>query len=110
MSVHTLFVMGSWMIALLFVMSAIGKASNWAGTIQLMKAHNIPLPELGLTTQAGELVLESQSQIPLTIISTVTALRAKSNSRAPRPTRPTWTSSSRSHCCPLVRTSRGRSG
>jgi putative oxidoreductase len=55
MSVHALFIMGSWLIALLFVMSAIGKASNWAGTIQLMKAHNIPLPELGL---AGSLIVE----------------------------------------------------
>jgi putative oxidoreductase len=55
MSVNTLFVMGRWLIALLFVMSAIGKASNWTGTLQLMKAHNIPLPKLGL---AGSLIEE----------------------------------------------------
>jgi len=55
MSVNTSFVMGRWLNALLFVMSAIGKASNWTGTLQLMKAHNIPLPKLGL---AGSLIVE----------------------------------------------------
>lgn len=48
MSIQTLFKVGSGLIATLFVVSAIGKASQWAGTVELMKAHNIPAPKLTL--------------------------------------------------------------
>jgi putative oxidoreductase len=33
-----------------FIVSAIGKASNWKGTIGLMQMHQIPWPTPGLTS------------------------------------------------------------
>ncbi len=48
MGIQTLFKVGSGLIATLFVASAAGKASQWAGTVELMKAHNIPAPKLSL--------------------------------------------------------------
>jgi uncharacterized membrane protein YphA (DoxX/SURF4 family) len=47
---HALFVVGRGLIAISFIVSAIGKASNWKDTIGLMKMHQMPWPALGLTS------------------------------------------------------------
>jgi len=41
---------GRGLIAISFIVSAIGKASNWKGTIGLMQMHQMPWPTLGLTS------------------------------------------------------------
>lgn len=53
MNAHTLYVVARCLIALMFLMSAIGKASSRKQTVDLMKAHHIPLPELGLFGSAA---------------------------------------------------------
>ena len=53
MNAHTLYVAARCLIALMFLMSAIGKASSRKETVGLMKAHHIPLPELGLLGSAA---------------------------------------------------------
>ncbi len=55
MNAHTLYVVARCLVALMFLMSAIGKASGWKQSIDLMQAHHIPLPQIGLL---GSLVLE----------------------------------------------------
>lgn len=55
MNAHTLYVVARCLVALMFLMSAIGKASGWQQTIGLMRDHHIPLPQVGLL---GSLVLE----------------------------------------------------
>ena len=50
MNTHALFVVGRSLIAISFVGSAIGKASNWKDTIGLMQMHRMPWPTLGLTS------------------------------------------------------------
>jgi putative oxidoreductase len=47
---HALFVVGRGLIAISFIVSAIGKASNWKDTIGLMQMHRMPWPTLGLTS------------------------------------------------------------
>ena len=42
--------MGRGLIAISFIVSAIGKAGNWKDTIGLMQMHQMPWPTLGLTT------------------------------------------------------------
>ena len=49
MSTHALFEVGRGLIAISFLVSAIGKASHWKDTIGLMKMHRMPWPTLGLT-------------------------------------------------------------
>ena len=56
MNTHVLFFVGRSLIAISFILSAIGKASNWKDTVGLMQAHQMPLPTLGLT---GALLIES---------------------------------------------------
>ncbi len=53
MNAHTLYVVARCLMALMFLMSAIGKASGRKETIGLMKEHHIPLPELGLLGSAA---------------------------------------------------------
>lgn len=48
MNTHALFVAGRGLIAISFVASALGKASNWKATIGLMQTHQVPWPTLGL--------------------------------------------------------------
>ena len=55
MNTHILFVVGRDLIAASFILSAIGKASNWKDTVGLMQAHQMPWPTLGLT---GALLIE----------------------------------------------------
>ena len=55
MNTHVLFVVGRDFIATSFILSAIGKASNWKDTVELMQAHQMPWPTLGLT---GALLIE----------------------------------------------------
>ena len=50
MNTHALFVVGRSLIAISFILSAIGKASNWKDTIGLMQMHQLPWPTLGLTS------------------------------------------------------------
>ena len=50
MNTHALFVLGRSLIAISFIVSAIGKASNWKDTIGLMQMHQMPWPTLGLTS------------------------------------------------------------
>ena len=50
MNTHALFVVGRGLIAISFIVSAIGKASNWKDTIGLMQMHQMPWPTLGLTS------------------------------------------------------------
>ena len=50
MTTHALFVVGRRLIAISFIVSAIGKASNWKDTIGLMQMHQMPWPSLGLTS------------------------------------------------------------
>ena len=55
MNTHVLFVVGRGLIAISFIVSAIGKATNWKDTVGLMQAHQMPWPTLGLT---GALLIE----------------------------------------------------
>lgn len=48
MNTHALFVAGRGLMSISFVASALGKASNWKGTIGLMQMHQVPWPTLGL--------------------------------------------------------------
>ena len=50
MNTYALFVVGRSLIAISFIVSAIGKASNWKDTIGLMQLHHMPWPNLGLTS------------------------------------------------------------
>ena len=45
-----LFLVGRGLIAISFIVSALGKASNWKDTIGLMQMHQMPWPTLGLTS------------------------------------------------------------
>jgi len=47
---HELFVVGRCLIALLFIVSALGKATKWTDTIGLMQMHHVPLTHLALLT------------------------------------------------------------
>lgn len=49
MSTHALFLVGRSLIAISFIVSAIGKGTHWKDTIGLMKMHRMPWPTLGLT-------------------------------------------------------------
>ena len=49
MNTHALFVTGRSLIAISFLASALGKASNWKDTIALMQMHQVPWPTLGLS-------------------------------------------------------------
>ena len=64
MNTHTLFVVGRGLIAVSFIVSAIGKASNWKDTIGLMQMHKIPWPTLGL---AGAILIEIAGGVCLLI-------------------------------------------
>lgn len=55
MNAHTLYVVARCLVALMFLMSAIGKAGGWKQSIELMQQHHIPLAQLGLL---GSVVLE----------------------------------------------------
>ncbi len=55
MNAHTLYVLARCFVALMFLMSAIGKISSWQQTIGLMREHHVPLPQVGLL---GAFVLE----------------------------------------------------
>ncbi len=55
MNAHTLYVVARCLVALMFLMSAIGKAGSWQQTIGVMRDHHIPLPQVGLL---GSVVLE----------------------------------------------------
>ena len=55
MNTHALFVAGRCLIAISFIVSAIGKATNWKDTVGLMQIHQMPWPTLGLT---GALLIE----------------------------------------------------
>ena len=55
MNAHTLYVVARCLVALMFLMSAIGKASSWQQTLGLMRDHHVPLPQIGLL---GSVVLE----------------------------------------------------
>ena len=55
MNAHTLYVVARCLVALMFLMSAIGKAGSWKQSIELMQQHHIPLAQLGLL---GSIVLE----------------------------------------------------
>lgn len=48
MNTHALFLVGRSLFAISFVVSAIGKASNWKDTVRLMQVHQMPWPTLGL--------------------------------------------------------------
>lgn len=48
MNTHALFIVGRALIAISFIVSAIGKAGNWKDTIGLMQMHRMPSPTLGL--------------------------------------------------------------
>ena len=50
MNTHALFLVGRGLFGISFIASALGKASNWKGTIGLMQMHQMPWPTLGLTT------------------------------------------------------------
>jgi uncharacterized membrane protein YphA (DoxX/SURF4 family) len=50
MNQHGLFLVGRWLIAAMFIMSAIGKAANWKPTVDLMQLHYLPLPRAALFT------------------------------------------------------------
>jgi len=45
---HALFVVGRCLIALLFIVSALGKATKWKDTIGLMQMHQVPWTNLAL--------------------------------------------------------------
>lgn len=49
MNTHALFVVGRGLIAISFVVSALGKASKWKDTVGLMQMHQMPWPTLALT-------------------------------------------------------------
>ncbi len=55
MNAHTLYVVARCLVALMFLMSTIGKVSGWQQTIGLMRDHHIPLPQIGLL---GSITLE----------------------------------------------------
>ncbi len=55
MNAHTLYVIARCLVALMFLMSAIGKAGSWKQSIELMQQHHIPLAPLGLL---GSIALE----------------------------------------------------
>ena len=55
MNAHSLYVIARCLVALMFLMSAIGKAGSWKQSIELMQQHHIPLAPLGLL---GSIVLE----------------------------------------------------
>jgi uncharacterized membrane protein YphA (DoxX/SURF4 family) len=48
MNQHDLFLVGRSLIAVMFIMSAIGKAANWRTTVDLMRSHHLPLPQAAL--------------------------------------------------------------
>ena len=56
MNAHTLYVAARCLVALMFLMSAIGKAGSWQQTVGLMREHHIPLPQVGLL---GSIALEA---------------------------------------------------
>lgn len=49
MNTHALFVVGRDLIAISFIVSALGKASKWKDTVGLMQMHQMPWPTLALT-------------------------------------------------------------
>ncbi len=53
MDAHTLYVVARCLMALMFLMSAIGKLSGRKETVALMQAHHIPLAQLGLFGSAA---------------------------------------------------------
>lgn len=64
MNAHVLYIIARCLIALMFLMSAVGKGGNRKQTIALMKEHHIPLPELGLL---GSVALEILATICLAL-------------------------------------------
>ena len=48
MNTHALFVVGRCLIALLFIVSSLGKATKWKDTIGLMQTHQVPWTSLAL--------------------------------------------------------------
>ncbi len=55
MNAHTLYVVARCLVALMFLMSAIGKGGSWKQSIELMQKHHIPLAPVGLL---GSIALE----------------------------------------------------
>ena len=49
MNINALFVLGRCLIALLFIISALGKATKWKDTIGLMQMHQVPWTSLALS-------------------------------------------------------------
>lgn len=64
MNTYELFVIGRCLIAVMFIASVFGNASNWRQSISLMQIHHLPFPDVALS---AALVLQSTGAICLVI-------------------------------------------